>query len=107
MVYLLKNEINSFALPLLEFSSITNHGYFLKLTNELSESIEYIIPTIIEENERITKLEIEANFPSGQYLFEVFETDVIDPLPITELGLTKIYFGMLIIQETNNVSIYA
>ena len=107
MIYVDKNSTSSFSLPLLDMTSFALHGYLLKLTNALdSEQIEYLIPTIVSENERFTTLESIIYFKAGQYRYNIYEFDSTQPDPTDETGLNSIATGVFIIVETETNNIY-
>lgn len=76
-------------------------NYLIELRNELTTKISYVIPTILNENERVTRLLIstDADDPvngyvlltaSARYSYKVFgqnSSTNLDPYDVSVLGL--------------------
>lgn len=107
MVYAFKNVSTSFTIPLLEFVTITNHGYLFKATPDYNTDLaEYFVPTLNTEDIRFSYFEYDFPIKAGQYTLEVYEFDSNDPTPTDETGLNRLAIVRLNVEETDTNSIY-
>lgn len=106
MLYTDKDTVSNFAIPLLEFVTVANHGYLFKITSDYSsENVTYHIPTVTNEDIRFTYFEHNFEIVSGQYTYEVYDFNT-DTTPTNETGLNRIAIGRLIVVETETNNIY-
>lgn len=107
MVYAYKNVSTSFTIPLLEFVTVKNHGYFFKAIPDYNTGdIKYFIPKVNAEDIRFTYFENSFKINAGQYTLEIYEYNTGDTPPTDETGLNRIAIVRLNVEETDTNSIY-
>ena len=114
MIYIEKNQTNTFALTLTESASIVAPTWLFKFVWEMDETLAPIYWVGIDYSQYVNRYNlffldegVDVTFRIGQYRYEVYEsptTIVVDP-NTNEVGLTLVEEGRLVVEGISN-SIY-
>lgn len=107
MIYLNKDDNNTFALTLDESVTIANPYFLFKFEWEFDLSLDavYWVGTDTSpypERYNLFDLEegVDATFRIGQYIYTVYES--VDPSPVDETGLTELEEGRMVVAGTSS-----
>ena len=110
MIYINKDEINTFVLTLTEDTTIPNPYYLFVFQNEynLESSKIYWLgndTSTFKDRYNLFTLEegVDATFVKGQYTYKVYESEVP---PEEETGLTLVEEGRMVVAGEDINSIY-
>jgi len=114
MIYIEKNQTNTFALTLTESATITAPTWLFKFVWEMDQTLAPIYWVGVDYSQYVNRYNlffleegVDVTFRIGQYRYEVYES----PEPIVvdentnELGLTLVEEGRLVVDGISN-SIY-
>ena len=114
MIYIEKNQTNTFALTLTESASITAPTWLFKFVWEMDQTLAPIYWVGVDYSQYVNRYNlffleegVDVTFRIGQYRYEVYES----PEPIVvdentnELGLTLVEEGRMVVEGVSN-SIY-
>jgi hypothetical protein len=114
MIYIEKNQTNTFALTLTESASITAPTWLFKFVWEMDQTLAPIYWVGVDYSQYVNRYNlffleegVDVTFRIGQYRYEVYES----PVPIVvdentnELGLTLVEEGRMVVEGISN-SIY-
>ena len=114
MIYIEKNQTNTFALTLTESASIVAPTWLFKFVWEMDETLTPIYWVGVDYSQYVNRYNLffleegnDVTFRIGQYRYEVYESP--DPIVVdentNEVGLTLVEEGRLVVEGVSN-SIY-
>lgn len=114
MIYIEKNETNTFALTLTESASIVAPTWLFKFVWEMDETLTPIYWVGVDYSQYVNRYNLffleegnDVTLRIGQYKYEVYESP--DPIVVdentNEVGLTLVEEGRLVVEGVSN-SIY-
>ena len=114
MIYIEKNQTNTFALTITESATITAPTWLFKFVWEMDQTLAPIYWVGVDYSQYVNRYNlffleegVDVMFRIGQYRYEVYES----PEPIVvdentnELGLTLVEEGRMVVEGVSN-SIY-
>lgn len=114
MIYIEKNQTNTFALTLTESASIVAPTWLFKFVWEMDETLAPIYWVGVDYSQYVNRYNLfildegnDVTFRIGQYRYEVYEspTPIVVDENTNEIGLTLVEEGRMVVEGISN-SIY-